>query len=144
MRRILRLLRNHGRVELIPSIHIFRINILRRLSIWLLEHSLNCQLAFVHNSSCYPTREERTGNCAWIDCNCGGDKTPEFARYSSSVLMVPSERLICAGSGMAGCVRACVRLCRSDKSPGKQRRRRRRRKKDSRLRRTECKEESKQ
>lgn len=22
--------------------------------------------------------------------------------------MVPSERLICAGSGMAGCVRACV------------------------------------
>ena len=53
--------------------------------------------------------EKLTGNCAWIDCNCGGDKTPELARYSSSVLMVPSERLICAGSGMAGCVRACVR-----------------------------------
>ena len=52
--------------------------------------------------------EKLTGNCAWIDCNCGGDKTPELARYSSSVLIVPSERLICAGSGMAG-VRACVR-----------------------------------
>ena len=41
-----------------------------------------------------------TGNCAWMDWSCGGDSTPEEARYSSSVLMVPRERLICAASGI--------------------------------------------
>jgi hypothetical protein len=39
-----------------------------------------------------------TGSCACIDWNCGGDKTPAAAKYSSSVLIVPRERLICAGS----------------------------------------------
>jgi hypothetical protein len=42
--------------------------------------------------------EELTGSCAWIDCSCGGESTPAEARYSSSVLIVPSERLTCAGS----------------------------------------------
>jgi hypothetical protein len=42
--------------------------------------------------------EELTGSCAWMDCSCGGESTPAAARYSSSVLIVPSERLICAGS----------------------------------------------
>lgn len=32
--------------------------------------------------------------------NCGGESTPESRRNSSSVRMEPSERLICAGSGI--------------------------------------------
>ena len=41
-----------------------------------------------------------TGNCASILCSCGPLRTPELARNSSSVRMVPRERLICAASGM--------------------------------------------
>ena len=44
-----------------------------------------------------------TGNCAPIDCTCGGESTPAEARNSSSVLMVPRERLICAASTMVDC-----------------------------------------
>lgn len=35
-----------------------------------------------------------------IDWNCGGGRTFEACRNSSSVRMVERERLICAGSGI--------------------------------------------
>lgn len=41
-----------------------------------------------------------TGSCAMIDWNCGGERTFEAWRNSSSVRMVERERLICAGSGI--------------------------------------------
>ena len=44
----------------------------------------------------------RTGNCAMMDWNCGGERTPESRRYSSSVRQVERERLIAAVSGMFG------------------------------------------
>ena len=43
---------------------------------------------------------ERTGSWAIMDCICGGERTLEAWRNSSSVRMVERERLICAGSGI--------------------------------------------
>ena len=42
--------------------------------------------------------ELRTGSCDMMDWNCAGFKRPESRRNSSSVRMVPRERLAAAGS----------------------------------------------
>ena len=42
--------------------------------------------------------EMHTGNCDMMDWNCAGFKRPESRRNSSSVRMVPRERLAAAGS----------------------------------------------
>jgi len=117
MRRILRLLRDERGVELVSAIYILGIDVLGGLAIWLLGAVNICSSCAFLNSLLpllEPNNETsrqdkgrkdvvesiRTGNCACIDCNCGGAKTPLETRYSSSVLIVLMERLICAASGI--------------------------------------------